>query len=202
MVAARHRSPTACAGLSPLAPRAPSEVMCNGWLCDRAIMSDPVPRVSLATDPPSLRDASVSAFPGVIPGHSGFFLFFCFCRNKSCGKSSGNVKTVITPFKLAVLGRPISPSRYTARLEQADTSHHMERRETCCVAREPVPLPGSPARPGNGTLSPQQPPRPLGSRRNAGAAARGGVCCRHWESRGFRGSGCRAARELCRRQQA
>lgn len=42
MVAARHRSPTACAGLSPLAPRAPSEVMCNGWLCDRALMSDPV----------------------------------------------------------------------------------------------------------------------------------------------------------------
>lgn len=156
MVAARHRSPTACAGLSPLAPRAPSEVTCNGGLCDTAIMSDPVPRVSLATDPPSLRDASVSAFPGVIPGHSGFFLFFCFCRNKSRGKSSGNEKTVITPFKLAVPGHPISPSRDKARLEPADTSHHPARRAvwpgspSLCLAPQhgpamaPCPLSGHP----------------------------------------------------------
>lgn len=47
-----------------------------------------------------------------------FFFFFLFCsyRNKLSEKISGNVKTIIIHFKIAVLGHLISTSCYKMRL--------------------------------------------------------------------------------------
>lgn len=57
-----------------------------------------------------------------------FFFFFLFCsyRNKLSEKISGNVKTIIIHFKIAVLGHLISTSCYKMRLQQTDTFHNTE----------------------------------------------------------------------------
>lgn len=166
----------------------------------------------LAADLTLLRDASASAFPGINPGHLFFFFLLLFhsYRNKLSEKISGNVKTIIIHFKIAVLGHLISTSCWKMRLWQTDTFHNTELGGkqsgwgTRHVLKQPrAALAGAvPARLlQNG---PAMAPCPLGSHRAGSLPKRrgGGTrCCRHLGVLGLQPERL-SNRETCRRQRA